>query len=180
MIHFETERTLVRDFTLEDFHDLHDILSDPVVMENAEPAFSEEKTRRFLKDFCIDKRGGLAVVLISENKLIGYILFSDRLEKDIYEVGWFFNRRYWRRGLAYEALRGLFAYAFHERKAHKLFAETIDDVKSTVLMVKLGMTLEGRQKQHVRDNNGTCRDIYYYGLLRVDYPAEKDHENSER
>ncbi len=169
MIHFETERTLVRDFVPEDFHNLHEILSDPLVMEHAEPAYNEKQTRHFLEDFCIGKQGGLAVVLKAENKVIGYVLFSDRLEKSVYEIGWFFNRKYWRQGLAFETLSGLFAYAFHQRKAHKLFAETIDDVKSTKLMKKLGMTLEGVQKQQVRDSDGAWRDLYYFSLLREDY-----------
>ncbi|HHW93371.1 MAG TPA: GNAT family N-acetyltransferase [Clostridiaceae bacterium] len=177
MIHFETKRTLARDFVLDDFQDLHDILSDPLVMEHAEPAYSEEQTLRFLEDFCIAKQAGFAVVLKAENKVIGYVLFSDQLEKDVYEVGWFFNRRYWRQGFAYEALSDLFAYAFHQRHACKLFAETIDDVKSASLMVKLGMSLENVQKQHVQDHYGAWRDLYHFSLLREDYKMENDYEN---
>ena len=63
----------------------------------------------------------------------------------------------------------LIHYTFRELKAHKVFAEAIDDLKSVGLMKKLGMQLEGRQKEQVRDQKGHWRDLYFYGLLEEDY-----------
>lgn len=45
--------------------------------------------------------------------------------------------------------------------------------QSASLMVKLGMTLESVQKQHVQDNHGIWRDVYSFGLWR-------DHDESRR
>lgn len=169
---FETQRTIVRHFRASDFADLHEILGDPIVMENLEPVYDEEKSARFLEGFCISEKRGLAVVLKTDNKVIGYILFSDRLEKDVYEIGWIFNKNYWRKGLAYESMRGLVNYAFTQKNAHKLFAEAIDEKKSVGLMQKLGMIHEGTQRQQVRDNFGIWKDLFLYGLLKED---NKDH-----
>lgn len=170
---YETERTLARYFTLEDFTDLHEILGDPIVMENTEPAYDEEQTREFLEGFCVKRRQAIAIVHKEDKKVIGYALFSDRHEKDVYEVGWIFNKDYWNQGLAYESMRGLFDYAFKGLGAHKLFAEAIDDVKSVGLMRKLGMVHEGTQTKHVRDNQGSWRDLHFYGCLAENYKSNE-------
>ena len=57
-------------------------------------------------------------------------------------------------------------YAFKELDAHKIFAESIDGVKSVGLMQKLGMRLEGIQKSHTRDNDGNWTDLWLYGLFK--------------
>ena len=99
--------------------------------------------------------------------MIGYILFNAS-QKDVYEMGWFFNRNYWRQGYAYEACKAVIDYAFANLNAHKIFAETIDGEKSVNLMKKLGMKLEGIQRSQVKDNSGNWADLYLYGILETD------------
>ena len=163
----ETERLIVRDFSAEDVYDLHEILGDEETMENCEPAYDFEKTRTFLEEFCIGKKGAVAAALKDSNKVIGYILFKP-LEEGIYEIGWFFNRAYWRQGYAYEACSTLMAYGFSEMKIHKVVAEAIDAQKSVRLMEKLGMKREGVQRSQVKDNSGHWADLYLYGLFLDD------------
>ena len=64
-------------------------------------------------------------------------------------------------------------YAFEELKAHKIFAEAIDAVKSVSLMKKLGMQLEGIQRSQTKDNHGNWADLYFYGLLEDDWRKGK-------
>ena len=165
----ETERTRIRHFKADDFHDLFEILSDPMVMENTEPPYDAEKCRAFLDDFCVEKKKGLAVVHKQADKVIGYVLFAPYGEADVYEIGWIFNKAYWRQGYAFEAIGALLKFAFLELNTHKVFAEAIDAVKSVKLMEKLGMKWEGVQRQQTRDNDGAWRDLYFYGLLREEY-----------
>ena len=99
--------------------------------------------------------------------MIGYILFKES-EKKVYEIGWFFNRNYWRKGFAYEACKAIINYAFDTLNAHKIFAETIDGEKSVNLMKKLGMKLEGIQRSQIKDNSGNLADLYFYGILETD------------
>lgn len=168
-MHIETERCIIRYFQEDDFRDFHEIFSDPVVMENTEPPYDEAKSRAFLEGFCIRDKKALALEHKAERKVFGYILFSDRLQKDVYEIGWIFNRNYWRQGFAYEAMSAVVDFAFRQLHAHKLFAEAIDTVKSVGLMKKLGMVFEGRQIEQLKDQNGEWRDLYYYGLLAEQY-----------
>ena len=60
-------------------------------------------------------------------------------------------------------------YAFTELKAHKVFAEAIDAVKSVGLMKKLGMQLEGVQRSQAKDNHGNWADLYFFGMLVDDW-----------
>lgn len=160
----ETPRMMIRDFVPEDAADLQEILGDTETMKNCEPAYELEKTRRFLLDFCIGRKGAVAAVQKESGKVIGYILFHESGE-GVYEMGWFFHRGFWRQGYAYESCSAVIDHAFGQRKAHKIFAETIDTVKSVGLMQKLGMRLEGIQRSQTRDRYGNWADLYFYGLL---------------
>ena len=169
----ETERMVIRDFLPDDAADLQEIFGDAETMKNCEPAYDPEKTAKFLREFCIARRGAAAAVLKETSKVIGYILFNE-LEEGVYEIGWIFNRRYWRKGYAYESCRAVMEYGFAQRKAHKIFAEAIDGVKSTGLMKKLGMRLEGVQKQQTGDNFGGWADLYLYGILQSEWDNGKE------
>ena len=167
-MYIETQRLLIRDFTLDDANDLYEIFGDEETMEMCEPAYDFEKTKAFLEEFCICRKGAVAAVHKESGKVIGYILFKD-YEEDVYEMGWIFNRAYWGCGYAQEACLSVIDYAFEEMKAHKIFAEAIDGVKSVGLMKKLGMVQEGVQRSHTKDNHGNWADFYLYGLLREDW-----------
>ncbi len=164
----ETERLIIRNFTPEDAEDLQEILGDAETMKNCEAPYDFGKTKAFLKSFCIDRGGAVAAVEKKSRKVIGYLLFS-QTEPDVYEMGWFFNRSFWRQGYAYEACKALTDYAFRDLVARKVFAETIDGVKSVGLMKKLGMTFEGLQKTDEAE-------LFCYGLLRKEWSSLKRYE----
>lgn len=167
-MYLETQRMRIRDFTMDDVNDLHDIFGDAEVMRNCEPAYSLEKTTNFLSEFCIGKRGAIAAVHKDSSKVIGYILFNV-FDESVYEIGWIFNKNFWRQGYAYESCKAVIDYAFNVLDAHKIFAEAIDSVKSVGLMKKLGMQSEGIQRSHTKDNDGNWVDLYFYGLFKDDW-----------
>ncbi len=84
-------------------------------------------------------------------------------------MGWFFNRQYWHRGYAYEACHAIVEHAFVKLQAHKIFAETIDGVRSTGVMEKIGMKREGIQRRQTKDLYGNWADLYFYGILRDEW-----------
>lgn len=166
-MYIETPRILIRKFIPEDADDLYDILGDAETMEKCEPAYDFEKTKKFLNSFCIGRNGALAAVHKESSKMIGYILFNEFVA-GVYEIGWFYNRNYWGQGYAYESCKALIDYAFGELNAHKIFAETIDTVKSVGLMKKLGMQLEDIRKDQTTDNHDNPADLYIYSILAED------------
>ena len=167
-MYIETPRMIIRNFTPEDAADLHDILGDDETMENCEPVYDFEKTKEFLASFCIERKGAVSAVHRKSGKVIGYSLFNES-DKGVYEMGWIYNRNFWRQGYAFESCRAVIDYAFQELKAHKIFAETIDKVKSVSLMKKLGMQPEGIQRSQTMDNHGNWADLYFYGMLEDDW-----------
>lgn len=169
-MYLETSRMVIRNFTPEDALDLYEILGDDETMENCEPPYSFQKTKDFLESFCINRNGALAAIHKESNKVIGYILFNE-CSSGIYEIGWFFNRNFWRHGFAYESCKALIDYAFEELSAHKIFAETTDTVKSAGLMQKLGMQFESIQSSPADNMHDNGTDLYFYGLLKDDWKA---------
>ena len=172
-MYLETDRMILRDFTINDLNDLHEIFGDAEVMRNTEPPYDREKTERFLTDFCIKRqpKGGFAAVLKETGKVIGYVLFKAIDEPEVYEIGWIFNKSYWRKGYAFEICAELTRYGFEDMKLHKICAEAIDADKSVPLMKKLGMTEEGVQRKHTKSNDGEWRDLHWYAILEEDYFA---------
>lgn len=168
-MYIETDRMIVRDFTVHDLSDLHEILGDGETMKYCEPAYTVRKTADFLQSFCIDKKGAFAAVHKESSKVIGYILFH-ATDDGVYEMGWIFNQNYRGKGLASEACGAVVDYAFDSLHVHKIFAETIDGGRSVNLMKKLGMKPEGIQRSQVRDNFGNWVDVYLYGILAQDRP----------
>ena len=107
-------------------------------------------------------------------KVIGHLLFIKQLpgeEAGIYEIGWFINQKYWRRGFPFEACKALINYGFETLDLHKICAETIDSNKSVKLMEKLGMRKEGVFCLHTLDNAGDWADLYWYAILKADWLA---------
>ena len=175
-MYIETPRMIIRDFTPEDAADLHDIFGDDETMENCEQAYGFEKTKEFLTSFCIGRNGAVAAVHKESGKMMGYILFNE-FDEGVYEMGWIYNRSFWRQGYAYESCKAVIDYAFTELKAHKVFAEAIDAVKSVGLMQRLVMQLEGIQRSQTMDLHGNWADLYIYGLLEDDW---RKYENTDK
>ena len=173
----ETERLVIRNFTTDDAHDLYEILGDAETMKHCEPAYDLEKTKDFLQSFCIGRSGAVAAVHKQLQKVIGYILCNE-IDPGVYEMGWFFNRRYWRQGYATEACKAVLDHVFRDLHAHKVFAETIDGVKSVGLMQKLGMQFEGVQGGQTKDSAGNPADLYLYALLAADWKRNPVHGRS--
>lgn len=61
-VFIETDRMIIRNFSMDDLNDVYEILGDDETMENCEPAYTIEKTADFLQKFCIEKRGAVAAV----------------------------------------------------------------------------------------------------------------------
>ena len=170
---FETPRLCVREFTMEDFPALWEILGDPIAMEHMR-SYEEAEAREFLRTFCVERTppGAYAAALREGGKVIGYLLCNQIDVPGVYELGWVFHRAYWRQGYAEEAVRALTAWLFREEDAFRLVAETVDTDRCVPFLEKLGWRREGVFRQHSLGNDGRRRDLYWYGLLRRDLPVE--------
>lgn len=166
----ETKNLMLRSFVLEDFVSLHEFLSDVSVMKFTEPAFDLEQTREFLEEFCIEEESALAVVEKSSGNVIGCMQFFEDTEPEVYQIGWIFNKDYWGQGFAYESASALMTYGFETLNLQRIYAQTMDPIKSVGLMKKLGMVKEGQLRNHNKSSDDNeWRDRFFYGILKEEY-----------
>lgn len=144
---FETERTYIRRYTLNDASECLHIYGDPDVMKDIGDgaAYSAEKTRDFLRRV-IEKYDTYgysfwAVVEKSTNRIIGHSGFFQVKELNLPEIGFTIERSKWRRGFAFETSLAMLKYGFDALGFSTVVAfAQMQNVASEAVMKKLGMT----------------------------------------
>lgn len=173
----ETERLLLREYTVDDEAAVHEFASDPLVPRyDSWGPNTARQTRehmlRHIEEQRIWPRDDVSLVaqLRTERKVIGSVrLWVVDTENRCAELGYTFNRSYWRNGFATEAASALLAVAFRELNLHRV-AATCDtrNTGSWRLMEKIGMRREGH---FMRDKfqKGEWRDSFLYAMLDEDW-----------
>jgi RimJ/RimL family protein N-acetyltransferase len=152
MIIAETERLILREFTLDDLDDMAALFADPEVMRFSLGTKSREQTERWIKgcqeDYSPERWGfGLwAVVLKEGGDLIGFCglsRFDDIDGRPEVEVGYRLARRFWGQGFATEAALATRDCAFQTLGLTRLIS-IIEPANSASVRVaeKIGMTCE--------------------------------------
>jgi RimJ/RimL family protein N-acetyltransferase len=113
----------------------------------------------------------LAVTLPAEQAVIGFArlgLAGVRAAK----LGVAIRHSQWGHGYATDAARTMIAFGFGELGLHRISAAAgPDNAASIAVLKRLGMTYEGRIRDHVH-TNGAWRDSLLYSLLSGEWPPE--------
>lgn len=171
-----TDRLLIREFTLADEDAVHEYGSDPEVVRFMPwGPNTREDTRGYLERVIAgqqkEPREGydMALVLRENNQLIGacgiHITRPDVREA---MLGYCQHRSYWGQGYMSEAARAMVGFAFERLKLHRVYA-TCDssNVGSRRVMEKIGMSYEGRMRDHMLIR-GAWRDSLIHAILETD------------
>ena len=116
----ETERLILRPFTLNDVDALAVVLGDPVAMEFYPAPLTREGVegwiRKNLERYERDGYGKNAMVLKASGELIGDCGCTRQLveEREQVEIGYNVRRNLWGNGYATEAARACMDYAFDQ------------------------------------------------------------------
>ena len=171
-----TSRLLIRPFKAEDAEDLFEMLSNRDVyrFEPGKPLSRKQARQRALD--CSQDPAFWAVVLQSEQKMIGRLYFNQIEPKHLqtWELGYIFNPAYHNQGYASESALALVQYGFAECSVHRVVAYcNPDNIPSWRVMEKVGMRREGYLRQNIffrRDENGNpaWQDSFDYGMLKDD------------
>jgi RimJ/RimL family protein N-acetyltransferase len=109
----ETERLILREYTMEDFEGLYAILSDPVTMSHYPRPYDEKGTLRWL-NWSLDNYakygfGLWAIELKETGRFIGDcgITMQNIDGETLPEIGYHIHRDYWRQGYGKEAARAV-------------------------------------------------------------------------
>ena len=167
----ETARLILRSYKSEDLQDLYEYLSDIETLryEPYKPMTFEEARQEL--EHRISSSEFIAVELKDTHKMVGNIYLGKR-DFDTLEIGYVFNKAYWKCGYASEACNGLINEAF-SNGIHRIYAECDpDNTASWRLLERMGFIREGYFKKNVyfwRDENNKpiWKDTYVYALLNI-------------
>ena len=152
----ETPRLILRKITSEDAESLLQILGDPEVMRfSISGADDESGVRKFidatLKRYERDGTAQWAVIEKQTQAFIGECGIAVQMidgQKE-YEIGYRFNRKYWRKGFASEAAIACRDYGFHQLGQKRLISIIEkENIASIGVAKKVGMTLEKESVFH--------------------------------
>jgi RimJ/RimL family protein N-acetyltransferase len=123
-----TERLFLREYTLEDFNDLYEILSDPETMKHYPKPYDEKGTLRWLEWSITNykKYGfGLWAIINKETKeFIGDCgLTIQNIDNELLpEIGYHINKKHWQKGYAKEAAKAVRDWAFNNTNYDALYS----------------------------------------------------------
>ncbi|MDO3413035.1 GNAT family N-acetyltransferase [Saccharibacillus sp. CPCC 101409] len=169
----EGERLLLRPIRLDDAADMTEYTSDEETTRFifAEPKNFEQTERLIANYYLREPIGKFALVLKSEQKLIGSIEFRVDDSTRSADLGFTLSRHYWGNGYMTEAGLLILGLAFDVLGLERVHAaHETGNVNSGRMMLRLGMTHEGtRRKDHL--SNGKLVDSAYYSILKEEYEA---------
>jgi RimJ/RimL family protein N-acetyltransferase len=167
MKEIETDRLLLRRFTMDDLDELSVIFSDPKVVKylgSGKPAKrteTEHALRTIIQHWERHGFGRWAVVFKQTRELIGY--GGLRSFHDVPELVYLLARRYWGIGLATEIARASLKYGFRKRGFERIVAMArLANRASHRVMEKVGMSFE--KTTYIYDMNIVC-----YAITRDEY-----------
>lgn len=172
-----TERLLIRDFRETDGEDLYEYLSDEeVVRYEPHKVFSREEAYKEAKRRAEDEN--FLAVCLESGKVIGNLYFA-KGGFETFEVGYVFNKSYWKNGYATESLNALLKYAFEELEVRRIIAMCDPkNLNSWNLLERVGMRREGTLLKNVyffvdEEGKPIWKDTYEYALLKDEYNFRK-------
>ncbi len=172
----KTPRLLLRFPRPSDAEDLYAFCRDPRCSRYSEwsphESLSDSKDylrylwrrRRWLAEihFCMAER--------ATGRVIGtcsYVNYD--LEHKVGTVGYCVHPRYWRQGIATEAVTALLGFGFQDLKLMRVEARVLpENVASAALLQKLGFTLEGRLRNGIT-LKGETKDVLVFGITVEDF-----------
>lgn len=119
----ETERLILRRFSLHDVPALTEILSDPEVMKHSVNGVCDEAATRKFIEWCLSCYeshgvGPWALVDKETTELVGFCGAGQEMVSGVEEInlGYRLAKRYWGKGLASEAARAVRDYVLREKQ----------------------------------------------------------------
>jgi len=176
-ISLRTPRLIIRDYTIEDFSGVHEYARDPeTVSFMTWGPNSEEDTLNFI-DLAISQQTinprlnyHFAAVFPGTEQIIGGCGIHVRSpKKRTAEIGYCFNKTFWRQGYATEAAGELLRFGFDALVLHRIIA-TCDtqNIGSANVLERINMRREAHYVEHVWQHL-RWRDSYLYAILEREW-----------
>jgi RimJ/RimL family protein N-acetyltransferase len=142
-LHIETERLIIRPFTLDDIEPSYEMNLDAEVSKftgDGGVVSREEIERRIVEDVLGDYKkhgfGRLAVELKGENKFIGFTGLKYLDDIDEVDLGYRFMSKYWGMGYATETGKAMLDFGFNQLKLERIIAMLLPENKGSINVLK--------------------------------------------
>ena len=153
----ETERIVLREFTLDDLPSTKRIVCDEKTMYAWNGAWSDDENleglQKQIRGYREDGFGRWAVVLKETGEVIGIcgLMWCETDKDKVLEIGYLFNRNYWHNGYAAEASIACKEYAFDVLKHDEVFSLIKHNNYSAMnVAIRSGMLVRGGFTKHYK------------------------------
>ncbi|MGF2616533.1 GNAT family N-acetyltransferase [Rossellomorea aquimaris] len=176
MLSIDGERIYLKELQESDLRGVHNYASHRISSRyQAWGPNTEEDSLDFVKKAVEDGRRKprtrfmFVIIRKRDDKLIGAV---DLTIKDRHNgagtIGYIIHPDWWGNGFATEASKLLIHYGLRELKLHRIYATcSPENLASIKVLEKIGMTLEGRMRGHLKMKEG-WRDSLLYSILEDD------------
>ena len=172
----ETERLILRPWTLEDAQDLYDYAQSPAVGPAAgwKPHESLEESRKIIREMFIPGEDCWAMQLKRDGHVVGSIGLHEDCSREkglpVRMLGYVLAERCWGQGLMQEACREVLRYGFREAGLEliSVFHFTFNG-RSRRTIEALGFIKEGTRRMASTLYDGTVADEVAYSMTRAEF-----------
>ena len=172
----KTPRLWLRPFDLADAPNVHALAGDSRIASTTlsiphpyEEGMAEAWILSQRQLYLAGVVASFALVLQETRELAGAIGLHIEPRHLRAELGYWIGVPFWNRGYATEAGRAMLEFAFGVLELHRVHASHFTrNPASGAVMRKLGMSHEGRMRQHVL-KDGVFEDLEFYSILRSEY-----------
>lgn len=177
----ETERLILRPFTLADAGDVQTLAGDRDIAATTlriphpyEDGMAEEWIGTHVEIWRQDGGASFAITLREPRVLAGGIVVRTEREHERGEIGYWIGKPYWNRGYATEAVREMLRFAFEDLRLNRVQATFLPkNPASGKILIKSGFTREGCLRQYVK-KWGRFEDLEMYSILAAEYRQRRD------
>ncbi|WP_041421714.1 GNAT family N-acetyltransferase [Shewanella sediminis] len=147
-IETETERLVLRRFSLADVAGFYGLNLDPHVLKYTgdKPFSSPDEVSKFIRNYEQYKKYGFgrwSLYLKSSNEYIGFCGLRRSAETGEVDIGFRLMQRFWHRGYAFESAKVVLELAFTRYGVDRVIARAMKDNQASHLLIqKLGMQLD--------------------------------------
>lgn len=175
----QTERLVLRGFTLEDDEDLYEYAKNPNVGPHGgwKPHESIFESRKIIRELFLKKYYIWAMMDGKSGKVIGSIGYeadTKRPETGCMELGYAMSENYWGRGLMTEAAKAVINYGFLAMKLPLIsIYHNPTNYRSRRVIEKCGFYFEGILRKANRIYSGEIRDMACYSMTSQEWSVNK-------
>ena len=167
----ETERLILRAWTMEDAPEMFEYAKSPLVGPPAgwEPHESIEESKSYLKG-AIEQDETWALVLKSENRVIGSVGLHATAVESVKELGYVMHPAYWGNGYMTETVKAVLRFAFTERNLIAVrVRHDVRNARSRNVIQRCGFQYEGTIRRERQNYDGVIRDTCSYSMTREEW-----------